>query len=193
MRKGWKNYLYVLTTVFFAMGFINIAFAWLGFVCMITPFVLLARDKRKTWCQGYCPRASLFGVLLRSRSLTGKPAPAWLSKGKGKWFMLGYFIFNLFVIIISTIMVSSGIRPPSDRVGFANAIQLPWEIPQLLNLGPLPDWASHLSFMMYSMMFTTTVLGLIFGWLFKPRTWCTVCPVNTMSDLLLRNKKECSF
>lgn len=191
MKRNWSNYLFVITLLFFTLGFFNIIFAWLGLVCLILPFVLLAKDKKKTWCQKYCPRASLFTVLFQDRSLTGSSGPDWLIKGKGKWFVLTYFCFNLFVITMSTIRVSAGLMEPLERVRFLIAFILPWNMPQLLNLGIVPDWALHLSFRIYSMMFTTTVLGLLLGWLFYPRTWCRVCPINTLSDLTLdKSKKE---
>ena len=190
MKKDWTNYLYILTVLFFALGFFNIIFAWIGFACIITPFILLAKDKRKTWCQGYCPRANLFSVLFQNRSLTGKPGPKWLIKGKAKWIILAYFLFNFFVLTMSTIMVFAGRIPLMDKVRFMIAFQIPWDMPQFLNLGVFPNWAVHLSFRVYSMMFTTTVLGLILAWLFKPRTWCTICPINTISDLALRNNQN---
>ncbi len=187
MNKNWTNYLYILTLLFFALGFFNIIFAWVGFACIITPFILLAKDKRKTWCQGYCPRANLFSVLFQNRSLTGKPGPQWLIKGRAKWIMLAYFLFNFFILTMSTIMVFAGRIPLMDKVRFMIAFQLPWDMPQFLSFGVFPDWAIHLSFRIYSMMFTTTVLGLILAWLFKPKTWCTICPINTISDLALRD------
>ncbi|MBU3113453.1 hypothetical protein [Clostridium lacusfryxellense] len=60
MKKKWTSNLYIVTILFFALGFLNIIFAWIGFVCMIIPFVLLAKYGKKTWCQNYCPRANLF-------------------------------------------------------------------------------------------------------------------------------------
>jgi polyferredoxin len=118
LRRKWTDRLYIFTILLFALGFFNIIFAWIGFACMIIPFALLAKDGKKTWCQGYCPRANLYTVLF---------------KGKGK-----------------------------------NAR------------------AAHLSFRVYSMMFTTTVIGLLFGFVYKPRTWCMVCPVNTISDMVIK-------
>lgn len=185
MEKRWQNYLYFGTLLFLTLGFFNILFAFIGLACLILPFVLLAKDRKKTWCQGYCPRSSLFTRLFKGRSLTGQSGPDWLIKGKGKWIMLGYFGFNLFVITMSTIRVSRGLMEPLERIRFLIAFVLPWRIPQFLDLGMVPDWVLHLSFRIYSMMFTTIVLGLVLGWLFYPRTWCRVCPINTLSDLAL--------
>ncbi|HEY5584779.1 MAG TPA: 4Fe-4S binding protein [Ruminiclostridium sp.] len=190
MNRGWRKYLFIIAIMFFTLGFFNILFAWFGFVCLILPFILLAKNKRKTWCQDFCPRANLFGVLFRNRSLTGRAGPNWLIKGKAEWFVLVYFIFNLFVLTMSTFMVILGKRAPIDKIRFLIAFKLPWNIPQLLDFGVFPDWSVHLSFRIYSMMFTTTVLGLLLAWIFRPRTWCTVCPINTVSDLILyKNKK----
>jgi len=186
MIQNWRKYSFIIAILFFALGFFNILFAWLGFICMILPFVLLARNKKKTWCQNYCPRVNLFGVLFHGRSLTKTAGPKWLTRGKVKWFILTYFIFNLFVITMSTIMVYTGKRPPLEVIRFLIAFKIPWAIPQLLDFGTFPDWAIHLSYRIYSMMFTTTVLGLLLAWIFRPRTWCTVCPINSISDIALK-------
>lgn len=186
MKKTWTGNLYILAILFFSLGFFNIIFAWLGFACMIIPFVLLARDGKKTWCQNYCPRASLFTVLLKDKSLTRKAAPKWLRKSNAKQFFLYYFSFNLLILIMSTIMVFRGKMDAMEKVRFMMAFQLPWNMPQLLNISSIPNWAVHLSFRVYSMMFTTTVIGLFLGLLYSPRIWCTICPINTISDIAIK-------
>lgn len=110
-----------------------------------------------------------------------------LIPGKAKWFVLAYFIFNLFVLVMSTIMVFRGREDGIENVRFLFVFKLPWDMPNYLNLS-FPDWVVHLSYRMYSMMFTTTVLGLLLAWIFRPRTWCTVCPINTVSDLALKKR-----
>jgi polyferredoxin len=190
MILGWRRYSFILTIAFFVLGFFNILFAWLGFLCLLFPFVLLMKNKRKTWCQDYCPRANLFGVLFRNRSLTGKAGPKWLIRGEVKGYVLIYFFSNIFLLIMSTLMVLIGRMEPINIIRFLIAFKLPWEIPQFLNFGSFPDWTIHLSFRIYSIMFTTTVLGLLLDWIFRPRTWCTVCPINTISDLVLRKSEK---
>lgn len=189
MEKRWTSKFYIITILFFALGFFNIIFAWLGFACMIIPFVLLAKDGKKTWCQSYCPRANLFTVLFQGRSLTGRSTPKWLKNKNTKWVFLVYFSFNIFILIMSTLMVFRGRIDAMEKVRFMIAFQLPWNMPQLLNIDSLPSWAVHLSFRVYSMMFTTTVIGMILAWIYKPRTWCTVCPINTISDIAISKLK----
>lgn len=189
MKKKWTDRLYIFTILLFALGFFNIIFAWLGFACMTIPFILLAREGKKTWCQKYCPRADFFTVLFRGKAKNSKPAPKWLTGKKAKTFFLIYFSFNIFILFMSTLMVFRGRIDAMEKVRFMIAFQLPWNMPQLINISSIPNWAVHLSFRIYSMMFTTTVLGLFLGLLYKPRTWCTVCPVNTISDMAIENKK----
>lgn len=188
MKKKWASRLYVFTILLFTLGFFNIIFAWLGFACMIIPFVLLAKDGKKTWCQSYCPRASLFTVLFSGRAKNSNAAPKWLTGDKAKKILLIYFAFNLFILFMSTLMVFRGRIDAMERVRFMIAFQLPWNMPQILNISSIPNWAVHLSFRIYSMMFTTTVVGLVLGLLYKPRTWCTICPVNTLSDMAIKSK-----
>lgn len=192
MNKKWSNYLFIITLLFFTLGFVNIIFALLGFVCLIVPFILLFKNRKKTWCQHYCPRSRLFTVATKGRSLTGRSGPAWLIKGQAKWFFLAYFAINILMITMSTIRVANGLMLPVEKVRFLIFIFLPWKLPQFLMIGPASNWVIHLSYRIYSMMFTTTVLGLILGFLFLPRTWCTVCPINTLSDISLKPKNVVS-
>jgi len=189
MKKRWTNNLYILTILFFVFEFFNIIFAWLGFACMITPFILLAKDGKKTWCQNYCPRAKLYSVLFKDKYLNGKTIPKWITNGKVKTILLYYFGFNLFILFMSTLMVYIGRIEPMKKVRFMIVFQLPWNMPQVLNISVIPNWAVHLSFRVYSMMLTTTVIGMVIGFINRPRIWCTICPVNTISDIVLKKKK----
>ncbi|HEX3032993.1 MAG TPA: 4Fe-4S binding protein [Bacillota bacterium] len=185
MKSNWTNYFYVFTILFFALGFVNILFGWLGLICLIMPFILVARSGKKSWCQNYCPRSKLFTVVFKGRSLTGRTGPSWMNSSKAKWFFLAYFCINLLVITMSTIRVYADFMPPMEKIRFLIAFILPWDVPQLLSLVTIPEWILHLSYRIYSMMFTTTVVGLLLAWLYQPRTWCRVCPINTLSDVAL--------
>lgn len=44
----------------------------------------------------------------------------------------------------------------------------------------------QLVFGIYSVMLTSTVLGLITMVLFKPRSWCVYCPMGTMTQLICK-------
>lgn len=188
LKKLWLNYSYFFTLFFFILGFFNIVFAWLGFFCLIMPFVLALKDKTNSWCQGFCPRSNLFTKLFKNINSTSKPTPKFLLNGKGKTVMLIYFLLNLFVICMSTLMVLLDKREPLEKIKFLIAFQLPWNIPQFLDIGVMPDWVIHLGFRVYSMMFTTVILGLLLGLLYKPRTWCLICPMGNLTNMTLKQK-----
>jgi hypothetical protein len=184
-----NKYLFLITISFFILGFINIHFALLGIFCMILPIIFLFRNKRKTWCQGYCPRASLYSACGRMTKHSHK-TPKFFIKGEMKWILFFYFVISMFIIIMSTIKVAAGSVPPMEYLRFLLFIPLKGEMPQLLQINNIVPWITHLSYRFYSMMMTTSALGLIMAFIYKPRTWCTVCPIATVSDMYIKSIKE---
>lgn len=180
------KYLFLITISYFLLGFINIHFSLLGIVCMTLPIILLLRNRKKTWCQGYCPRANLYTTCGKSKKTTGLKTPEFFIKGNMKWITLAYFVISLAFILMSTVGVARGIRLPMEYLRFLLLIPLPFEMPQLYDIMNIAPWLTHLSYRFYSMMMTTTVLGLILAMVYKPRTWCTICPIATLSDVILK-------
>ena len=41
MKKHWYDYLWIWTILYFALGFFNILFAWLGMIDFLVPLMLL--------------------------------------------------------------------------------------------------------------------------------------------------------
>ncbi|MFA9463151.1 MAG: hypothetical protein ACERKN_02555 [Velocimicrobium sp.] len=101
--------------------------------------------------------------------------------------MLVYFGISLFFILMSTLGVVKGMKPAMEYLRFFILFPLPFEMPQLLDIINLSPWLTHLSYRIYSMMMTTTILGLLLAMFYKPRTWCAICPISTISDTLLKN------
>jgi hypothetical protein len=177
--------LFLITLLYFLLGFINIHFTLLGLICMAIPFALLYKNKRKTWCQGYCPRANLYTTCGKLKKSSRK-TPMFFIKGNMKWIMLSYFGVSLFFITMTSIAVATGKRPPMDHLRFLIFIPIPWDLPQLIDFANFIPWITHLSYRFYSMMMTTTTIGLILAFTYKPRTWCTICPIGTLSDSYLK-------
>lgn len=183
--------LYLITILFFSLGLFNILFAWVGLICFILPFIILQKDKKKTWCQSYCPRASLL-TKVNGKKKFSKPTPA-IFRSKGfKNFVLYYFVINLFFAFMSTIMVILGNISAIDKIRLFILFQLPWELPQLINLPVTESWWVHTAFRVYSIMLSSTLIGLVLGYFYKPRTWCAICPVGTLSDKILSVKNQTS-
>lgn len=106
---------------------------------------------------------------------------------KARRVVLGYFCMNILFITMSTIAVATGRIEPIEKIRLLIILELPWNLPQLIDFGSIPVWISHLSYRFYSVMLTSTLLGLGFALLYKPRTWCAVCPVGSMTGNLIRN------
>jgi hypothetical protein len=187
-----KKFLFSITVLFFVLGFVNIHFALLGILCMALPIVLLVRNQKKTWCQGYCPRASLFVTLGKGKKTNKRTTPLYFLKGDMKWYVFAYFGINLFFISISTIRVAAGAMAPMNYLRFLFFIPVHEQFPQLFEMSNIAPWVTHLAYRFYSMMMTTTIFGLILAFVYKPRTWCTICPINTMSDAYISKTKKAS-
>ncbi|GAB6109898.1 4Fe-4S binding protein [Fusibacter bizertensis] len=181
-KTNWQNALFIGTLLFFALSFVNIGFAFLGLICVITPFYMVIKTGKKLWCTTYCPRANLFSKLFKKISLNLK-SPEWLYKKETKRLILNYFCMNLVFIIFSSVMVVQKNIAPMNFVRFLIVFQIPVELPQLIQIA-LPDIISHIGYRIFSIMFTSTVIGLMLGFLFKPRSWCAICPVQTLTTMV---------
>ena len=94
-----------------------------------------------------------------------------------------YLLLGFFNILFAW-LVFSGSRDLREAVTLLWTFKLPWH------------WAYHgtlfhpgvaqFAFGFYSVMLTSTVLGLITMALFKPRSWCVYCPMGTMTQLICR-------
>ena len=182
MSKPFRNYqntLFLITPIFFALGFIHISLALLGILCFTIPLIQYKIYHQQIWCKYYCPRAGLFVKLLTKVSLH-KPLPKIMRGPRLKKFFLTYFTLNLFFASMSTLMVSLGRMEAMEYLRFFIILPLPFEFPQLLNLS-FPSPLLHFSYRIYSMMFSTTVIGIILGFLYLPRAWCTICPMMSLT------------
>lgn len=190
--KNLKNhkFLFILNLLYFALGFINIHFALLGLICMVLPLYLLIKTKKKTYCQGYCPRANFYNKAGKLTSKISGKTPLYFIKGNMKWIMLTYFGINLFFITMSTLRVASGFMMPLQELRYLIVFNVPFKMPQLIEIDTFLPWLTHLSYRFYSMMMTTTTLGLVLALMYKPRTWCTICPISTISDVYTNSIKQ---
>lgn len=183
--KGLIVGIFLITLLYFALGFVSILFGLLAVFCMAIPFILLARYKKKVWCSTYCPRASLLmqtGTTKKSRAI-----PRQFSNGTLKKAMLWYFGINLFFITGSTIQVAMGNFASMEYIRLFIAIPLV-PLPQLITL-EAPAAVMHLSYRLYSMMLSSTILGIVLSRMYRPRIWCAICPVGTLSNELLKRTR----
>ena len=62
-KKKWYDYLWIFSTTYLVLGFVNILFAWLGLVFFCTPLIVSIVTGNKGYCHRYCDRGQLFALL----------------------------------------------------------------------------------------------------------------------------------
>jgi len=91
VKKHWYDYLWILSSLYLILGFFNILFAWLGLLCFFIPLIIAAVRGTKGYCNRYCGRGQLFGLLGGRFGLSRKKdIPKWM---KSKGFRYGFLIF----------------------------------------------------------------------------------------------------
>ena len=109
MKKHWYDYLWIVSLTYLILGFFNILFAWLGLFCFFIPLIISLAKGTKGYCNRYCGRGQLFGLLGgRFGFSRKKDIPKWM---KSKWFRYGFLVFffvMFFAMLWNTYLVFSG-------------------------------------------------------------------------------------
>ena len=186
MRKNrWYDRLWIWSIAYFTLGIFNILFAWLGMIDFLLPIFIALFSGSKSFCNHYCGRGQLFEKL-GSKCSRKKSAPRFLAS---KWFRYGFLIFFLAMfgsMIFQTCLVASGAENLREAIKLLWTIRVPWD--WAYSAGTTADWVAQFSFGFYSIMLTSTIIGLAVMLLFKPRTWCSFCPMGTMTQLICKIK-----
>ena len=186
MKKHWYDYLWIVSLAYLCLGFFNILFAWLGLACFLIPLIIAIAGGTKGYCNRYCGRGQRFSLLGGRFGLSRRrDVPAWM---KSRWFRYGFLIFFLvmfYQMLFTTALVFSGAQDLRQVVTLLWTFRLPW---QWAYHGGAAPWVSQFAFGFYSVMLTSTVLGLVTMALCKPRSWCVYCPMGTMTQLICRAK-----
>ena len=184
MKKRWYDYLWIASAVYLILGFFNILFAWLGLLCFFIPLIMAIIGKDKGYCNRYCGRGQLFSLIGGRFGLSRKKdVPRWL---KSKWFRYGFLIFffaMFFQMLWTTWLVFSEAADLKQVVTLLWTFKLPWN---WAYYGGTAPWVAQFAFGFYSVMLTSTLLGLLTMVLFKPRSWCVYCPMGTMTQLICK-------
>ena len=187
-KKGdrhWYDYLWIASMTYLILGFFNIMFAWLGLICFLVPLAISIVTGSKLYCNRYCGRGQLFSILGSKLHLSpGRPVPRWM---KSKAFRYGFLIFFLFMfcqMLFNTWLVFRGASGLKQVVTVLWTFRLPWN--HAYHAEGVPLWMSQFAFGFYSVMLTSTILGLATMVLFRPRSWCVYCPMGTMTQMICK-------
>ena len=184
-KKRWSDYLWIWTIVYFTLGLFNILFAWLGMIDFLVPLAISLLGGGKAFCNRYCGRGQLFAQIGGCKACSrNKPAPGFLSS---KWFRYGFLVFFLTMfgsMVFKTYLVAAGAESLGEAIKLLWLFRVPWG--WAYTAGAVPDWIAQFAFGFYSLMLTSTIIGLVVMALFKPRTWCVFCPMGTMTQMICK-------
>lgn len=186
-KKHWYDYLWIASLLYLFLGFFNIMFAWLGLICFLVPLAISIATGSKLYCNRYCGRGQLFSILGKKLHLSpNREIPGWM---KSKAFRYGFLVFFLFMfcqMLFNTYLVFRGTSGLKQAVTVLWTFRLPWQ--HAYHGTGLPLWTAQFAFGFYSVMLTSTILGLATMVLFRPRSWCVYCPMGTMTQMICKAK-----
>lgn len=185
-KKTIWDYMWIISLVYLLLGFFNILFAWLGLLCFLIPLIISISGGGKAYCNTYCGRGQLLDLMGNKLNLSRhKSIPKFL---KSKWFRYGFltFFMSMFVVMLfNTYLVFAGAKDLKEVIQILWSFKVPWKIANTSMFNP---WVYQFALGFYSMMLTSTILGVITMILYKPRSWCVYCPMGTMTQLISKAK-----
>ena len=110
---------------------------------------------------------------------------------KSKAFRYGFLIFffaMFFLMLWNTALVFAGVQNLKQVVTLLWTFKLPWS--WAYHGAPFHSGVAQFAFGFYSVMLTSTILGLLTMVLCKPRSWCVYCPMGTMTQFICKVKNQ---
>lgn len=188
-QRKWYDYLWIWTILYFVLGFFNILFAWLGMIDFLLPLLFAVIGGNKAFCNRFCGRGQLLQVVgTTCRCSRNKPTPRWIYSSGFRYGFLAFFLAMFGNMVYQTYLVGAGAGSLKEVIKLFWTFKVPFG--WTYTAGTVKDWVAQFSFGFYSLMLTSLLLGLIFMVLFKPRTWCTFCPMGTMTQGICRLKQR---
>ena len=189
MKKNKKkiiDYMWIISCIYLSLGLFNILFAWLGLLCFLIPLIISVAGGGKAYCNKHCGRGQLLDILGNKLKLSrNESIPSFL---RSKWFRYGFltFFMTMFIMMLfNTYLVFSEVNELQKVIKILWTFNLPWN---WVNTSMVSPWIAQFAFGFYSIMVTSTILGIITMLLYKPRSWCVYCPMGTMTQLISKAK-----
>lgn len=185
-KKTWKDYMWIVSALYLTLGIFNILFAWLGLLCFSIPLLISIFGGGKTYCNVYCGRGQMLDLMGNKLKMSRqKSIPHFL---KTKAFRYGFLIFFMVMfgnMIFSTYLVFEGTKNMKEVVTILWTFKMTWN---WVDTSIFQPWIAQFAFGFYSVMLTSTILGVITMILYKPKSWCVYCPMGTMTQMISKAK-----
>lgn len=177
--KKWYEYLWIGELIYLTLGLCNILFAWLGMLFFTIPLLIAIFGGSKAYCNRYCGRGQLLSILGNKLKLSrNTPPPKFLRSPWFRYGFLAFFMIMFALMLYSTYRVFTG-APLQKTITLLWVFKLPW---QWASVDMAAPWTAQFAFGFFSIMLTSTILGLLTMALFRPSSWCVYCPMGTMTQ-----------
>ena len=128
MKKKWYEYLWIASLIYLVLGFLNILFAWLGLLCFFLPLMISVTAGTKAYCNRYCGRGQLFGLLGGRFGLSRRrDIPKWMRSKAFRYGFLIFFFAMFFLMLWNTYLVFAGVENLKQAVTLLWTFKLPWQ------------------------------------------------------------------
>jgi len=178
--------MWIVSILYFSLGFFNIMFAWFGMICFLVPILMSLFGKEKAFCNSYCGRGQLFTLLGSGRGISlNKDLPGFL---RSKWLRYGFLLFFMtmfFNMVFTTWAVYSGSVSINESIRFLWTFDMPWKLANRAG-DSVPLWSVQFAYGFYSLMLTSLILGLLSMVIYRPRSWCVYCPIGTATQMICK-------
>ncbi|CEN88800.1 membrane protein [[Clostridium] sordellii] len=185
-KKKFTDYMLIISALYLFLGLFNILFAWLGLLCFFIPLIISFSGGGKLYCNKYCGRGQLLEFMGNKLKLSRyRDIPKFL---KSKYFRYGFltFFMTMFILMLfNTYLVFNGTNELKEFIKILWTFKLPWNWVDTSMVSP---WVAQFAFGFYSIMLTSTILGVVTMILYKPKSWCVYCPMGTMTQLISKAK-----
>jgi len=163
-QKGFYRHYEMQGTPLYWIIIVYLILGWffpvIGLLALICMFgpILSSIWRGRWWCGNVCPRGNMYDRLL-SKYSPHKPIPAFIRTFGFRIFMV-FFIFTMFGLQLSQARWSEG------------GIALLGDIGRVF----------------WTIILLTTVVGVILLFIYAPRSWCSFCPMGTISNWVAPKK-----
>ncbi|CEQ12079.1 membrane protein [[Clostridium] sordellii] len=185
-KKKFTDYMWIISALYLFLGLFNILFAWLGLLCFFIPLIISFSGGGKLYCNKYCGRGQLLELMGNNLKLSRyRDIPKFL---KSKYFRYGFltFFMTMFIVMLfNTYLVFNGTNELKEFIKILWTFKLTWN---WVNTSMVSPWVAQFAFGFYSIMLTSTILGVFTMILYKPKSWCVYCPMGTMTQLISKAK-----
>jgi polyferredoxin len=186
-KSIWES-MWILSSIYIVLSPFNILFAWLGLLCFFVPLFISIFRGNKAYCNKYCGRGQLLDLLGNKLKLSRKkPMPKWMKHKFFRYGFLTFFFIMFFNMLFNTFLVFREAATLKQIITILWTFKVPWKFYEFSSISP---WITQFAFGFYSVMLTSTILGVITMALYMPRSWCVYCPMGTMTQVICKVKSN---